>query len=930
MLVFKFSFANVLAVLLSFFIIASISDGAKADIDYSPIPSFTNYESVIDDTDGTLEPIYELSKDFIDATVPVNFNVGLWGDDWEWSNFAEQYVGLLTYVVIMVVIGLLMPVIGIIFCASRCCCNCCGAKAVERHPNQGNGSLIIAGGFTVIFSAFLIFAIAVGMRSNVVIEKGSENIFDKVVTTLSDAIKYSDNTFRQMEHLMTNNYNEFSTGFSTQLAEIGTTLEAEIKTDDLDTVKVGITKLQDSISNLEATDVAAQLIVNNKPNMDSAKIETNNIAQACKSHLNPDIKKKCEDMETEVMAWNIPDPFDFDELTNKKNEMKGIDWNKPGITLDGMKSFGPGLKNALIVLSEDAEKKTTEAGDEIEKDLKSYKPQMEEVKEWMNDRIADINEARGYYNDYGKLRFGLTFLLPLLLIFMVIFIILGFLVGMFCRNPYYKEKGCGNTSVSSDFFMINASFIFIFTIVFAIAIVGYYAFGLLGQRYICNTFHTMDNVEGLKYLDNNLEISQYFGDGVTLEHLLNTCRDNKPAYEVLNLGSIFNLDDIIDYLEDFKIDEALQELDKEITKLIVAFTTNNNFDPTVILKDIINLGLQSFDPPMHEDQRVIMQTLLTLLKEIKGLDASIPNIDDAIKIYEDNKLIENFEPLKENYNTFQAEIKMGGTTSHDVTLTEFDGYIAAYVDSVKSPAFKELGKQLTDASVQTVEIYLNRIKDQMMTTVGLCLPVDNAIQATLNEACGNVFNPINAFWVANFFALMAFIPLVILFIYLNGYFRQYTVTDDDRYREQNYYLYNPPGTRGSTVQAYDVREHHQPDPNTTPFQPYPSQSARKPAASFPQSTPLPQIPSNHYYNPNSGSIGTVPQSPLYPSLNSSDNTLSSAAALVEKSVGFAKNPSAKAAQENSLRRQQDYPFAMKGSSMSSEAQRNGKDQYTRF
>lgn len=94
----------------------------------------------------------------------------------------------------------------------------------------------------------------------------------------------------------------------------------------------------------------------------------------------------------------------------------------------------------------------------------------------------------------------------------------------------------------------------------AVVTIVYFVIGILSQKVICESFRNPADSQLLEVADTLLDLNKTAGVDAHISTILMNCHKNQSIYNVFNLKSIFDLDKVDDYLEEYSIQDKLNEL----------------------------------------------------------------------------------------------------------------------------------------------------------------------------------------------------------------------------------------------------------------------------------------------------------------------------------------------------------------------------------
>lgn len=94
----------------------------------------------------------------------------------------------------------------------------------------------------------------------------------------------------------------------------------------------------------------------------------------------------------------------------------------------------------------------------------------------------------------------------------------------------------------------------------AVVTIVYFIVGILSQKVVCESFRNPANSQLLEVADTLLDLNKTAGVNANIREILMNCHKNHSIYNVFNLTSVFDINKVDDYLEEYSIQDKLNEL----------------------------------------------------------------------------------------------------------------------------------------------------------------------------------------------------------------------------------------------------------------------------------------------------------------------------------------------------------------------------------
>lgn len=105
---------------------------------------------------------------------------------------------------------------------------------------------------------------------------------------------------------------------------------------------------------------------------------------------------------------------------------------------------------------------------------------------------------------------------------------------------------------------------FLSGIFLAVITIVFFFVGMASQRLVCDPIRNYNESRLIALLDDTFSFQDAVGVDVTVKQVLSDCHRNRSAYHVFRLQNKIELDKVRDYLDEFDIQSALDELQENI------------------------------------------------------------------------------------------------------------------------------------------------------------------------------------------------------------------------------------------------------------------------------------------------------------------------------------------------------------------------------
>ncbi|XP_052773574.1 prominin-1-like [Mya arenaria] len=765
-----------------------------------------------------------------------------------YSNYIPYFLGFAIAVVTGLLFIIIFPIFAVCFCCCRCCGNCGGRK--KQDPKQA-GSNCRKGCFiiTLIISTSFLLVSAICIYVNNSNTSTTLTSLDDVVNdTFSDARTFTNNTLQEVERIAGTNLNftidalfrdldnmDYLLGIpvrdqiknNTNLTStIAIGYNISTKMDDADTaltnVETAMTDLETSINSLNTS------LTSFKTNMDTI---FSSCGVNCPSSGQPSYSSASVDVDTSQFPslTGARTSMDNAKNTNMTQQLETAEAeldnlpetvkNESNTTISDMKTDIDALRGDLAeVLStvEDLNDEISGANssldlDKLSSDLRDY---------------TDILKQYDQYRWYGGV--GLASVVLVVVVFALLGLLFG-LCGTHTVTPPH-QRGC-LSNCGGIFLMASAAFILIFSTLLMLLTFPTFMVGAPFHQLVCYPLTDLDKLEEVEDLYNKFTVGKdkyslgnllFQNDSIplTLYRLLKDCKGGESAFNAFQLGSKFDIDDMLNYSKTIDINATIANLTINLTSVQVYPADLQQ--QLLNLNDAVNISFTDFYNELSNSPTTV--DLGDLADDIDTYVTSNPSMPPGTKTSLNAQATELRRIESEEYayvsgNTTALNTSVGNmeTTVADIpTLVDAlgEGLQNAddYMQNNASDLIKTELETYAGRVVGIIDSFVGYTGDAVKNKMGKCTPVWNIYNTlVVHTFCYNFLDTFNGFWFSLGWAVFFFMFSLIFSVKTAKYFRTMTEIPDELMDDvdDNYSLDYLPDSKGRP----DVSSHHMP-PNS--------------------------------------------------------------------------------------------------------------------
>ncbi|XP_019762010.1 prominin-like protein isoform X2 [Dendroctonus ponderosae] len=794
------------------------------NVAYTDFVNDATYYSSTEFNAGGMAGLYKLTRLFINVFAPKDIlmeglisidagnNINI-VENPDFTAITKYYASLVAIVVFLLLCVVLFPLCGLCFCCCRCCGNC-GAKALPSDKRRDTSKKVIQAILLIMCTTGLLFCIVCAFASNQQLEDGVQEFPTNLNYSVRDTETFMDTTNAHLRHLLTNNYQEFSTALNNVLQN-GT----EIAMNQLFEFAgaANLTKLFDFSENLGNVNNTLYELKSDTNRLRVYASQLNDALRKVKRDLTKtlndcsylpecsDFKKKIDLLQTNIDFSQVPDvsstiaSLGSLNIANIQNDVDA-----------GQKS----LNNIRVSLSDALNKGLNEAKTQlangqtiITENLDSVTGSVNDVKKQIDSSASNaIKSSQQFIDNNGKYRFYFGVTISCALLSIVVFIFFGLICGVCGKRPDGYSDNCCNKGTGSNFLCCAVAFMFLFGFIISLITLLFLLVGVISERVICDPLSNPDPDQFtlIRLLDDyNLD----FGIDVTPSTLLSNCFQNKSIYTTFNLQTKFKLDEI---RAKFDISEAMKNLqfngsiipdnftiiDGNTLDNLAKFNPDINSDGFIdeLSRNLTNYNLDELSDGLRSVISALPSSRETLKSELELSLLHLNTYNEKLIIPMKNvsqTLVANVlnltEQLNMGYNTFQEAIE---------ALTEDINHIQDVLRTEGPARLNETAQIFANTTLMIITTYLDRVQDHIEVKIGQCGPLSLVINSTLTSTCDKVLTPWNGFWFSLFWTSILYVITIFVATSLGNLYKKHKPYD--QYIETEY-LYDAYADRGDNI-----------------------------------------------------------------------------------------------------------------------------------
>ncbi|KAK9710591.1 Prominin [Popillia japonica] len=498
----------------------------------------------------------------------------------QWQAILKHFSGLLVIVIILVVLALLFPLWGLCFCCCRCCGNC-GAKPQPLDKKRDCCKKFILATFLIAVGTLLLFGVVCAFVTNTHLYEGTANAVPTVKTNMRDVDTYLNTTGTELNILLGTNYDEFQSTLFDVLNKSSTIVYDQLAKYSNAVAMTEVTNIVVGLDDIRTNLTQMRTITNYLRNHAS---QLNDALRKVKNDLIHTLKECNTNLECSKLSSNVSNldtNIDFNSLPDVTSEMKELQ----SVIDDGdlEKSVEEGqqrLKNIEQKISQtvstslDAVRSAiNDAGKEIRTNVGQVNSVLTDISSFMHKHADPVlADADRYVREYAPYLYYGGIGVSCVLLSVTFCIAVGLICGICGKKPDPYSEDCCNKGVGNQCLMCGVTIMFLSGIFLAVITIVFFFVGMASQRLVCDPIRNYNDSKLIDLLDESfsfkdavgVDVTDAVGVDVTVKQVLSDCHRNRSAYHVFRLQNKIELDNVRNYIEEFDIQSALDELQENI------------------------------------------------------------------------------------------------------------------------------------------------------------------------------------------------------------------------------------------------------------------------------------------------------------------------------------------------------------------------------
>ncbi|KAI4455960.1 prominin prom protein [Holotrichia oblita] len=615
-----------------------------------------------------------------------------------------------------------------------------------------------------------LFGVVCAFVTNTHLYEGTANAVPTVKTNMRDVDTYLNATGTELNILLGTNYDEFQITIYDVLNKSSAIVYEQLAKYSNAVAMTEVTNIVDGLEDIRTNLTQMKNITNYLRNHAS---QLNDALRKVKNDLIHTLKECNTNSECSKLSSNVSNldtNIDFNSLPDVTSEMKELEnVIDDGDLANSVEEGQQSLQNIELTISKtvstslDAVRSAiNDAGKEIRTNVGQVNSVLTDISTFMHKHADPIlTDADRYIREYAPYLYYSGIGVSCILLSVTFCIAVGLICGICGKKPDPYSEDCCNKGVGNQCLMCGVTIMFLSGIFLAVITIVFFFVGMASQRLVCDPIRNYNDSKLIDLFDESFSFKDSVGVDVTVKQVLSDCHRNRSAYHVFRLQNKIELDKVHDYLNEFDIQGALDDLQENIKIPIdVKILSTDAKDKLTELADsnISNINFDRFTTVLDDNL-----TKVDLNYLVKQLDVVIETVNRRmvpeeikanlqvsklhLETYQEKLVVpmtQNAEKLIDIAKNMEQNLKFGKSSFREAITELIDEVEKAeeYLQQNGTSILSAIATNFTLAIRGQVVGYLDRVVDNIDVNIGQCGPLSNVLNATLTATCDRVLLPI--------------------------------------------------------------------------------------------------------------------------------------------------------------------------------------------
>lgn len=726
------------------------------------------------------------------------------------AELLSHFLGMLLIAVIGLLLAVILPISGLLFCCCRCAGKCGNKKNV---PEQRRDSCRRIFWGTVMFLILLtmMFGVVCAFVTNEYIEHGVQSLPWTLKYNIRDANLYLNNTKSEINHLLKKNFQQLQMKLGETLDKSGETVK-----DRLGEVAqaAAVDNLTEIVSRLGQVQSRLKKAVQYTEQLYKTSNQLQHRLTDIKEELSEILKKCTSDSCQEQIKQYNTSAFSVATNVYKFPNLSSVFHNISTLLNQNIETEIKEGKIAFDKLSDTIQKAVNKTIPDIKHKISLVGSELSVAADNITSmlKFPQLNQAENYImeyeplvKEYSKYRWYACIGFCCGMLSIVMCFTFGLICGTCGQQPgnIYSDNTC-NKGAGADFLLLGVGLLFLFSFLLLIAMTVLFLIGGTTEKVVCDLVTNSSNpqLHELVNIIQNQDANYHPGEErLDLVRMIQYCHKNQSLYHALgfdrhrriqigpNVIQMMNFSDIRNYRQNYQVDEKLEEFLHQLSiSPNVTVLTPQGEELLQRLKDTPFSGI-NFSVYFNVDKKHItsidipdvirqLQTTISLIpsseQEIKD---NLKNITNQLEMFQKTMILsihEILDQLQKVGEQLQKDTRVGNKTLQEALpdLLQQAQTAQEFIQTKGKEEIKRLAQEFISEFTGLMDQYAFYVQQQVENNIGKCGPISQAFNTSIIATCSEILLPFNGFWASLGCCTLLCIPGLIVAVILSVLYRR--------------------------------------------------------------------------------------------------------------------------------------------------------------
>ncbi|XP_067120917.1 prominin-1-A-like isoform X2 [Centruroides vittatus] len=722
----------------------------------------------------------------------------------------SHFLGMLLIAVIGLVLAIILPISGLLFCCCRCAGKC-GSKKNVPEQRRDSCRRIVWGTVMFLILLAMMFGVVCAFVTNEYIEHGVNSLPWTLKDNIGDVNLYLNNTKSEINHLLKKNFQQLQMKLGETLDKSGETVKDRLGEV---TQAAAVNNLTEIVSRLGQVQNRLKKAVQYTEQLYKASNQLQTHLTDIKEQL-IEIQKRCtsDSCQEQIKQYNTSA---FSVATNvyKFPNLSYVFHNISTLLNQNIETEIKEGKIAFDKLSDTIQKAVNKTIPDIKHKISLVGSELSTAADniTLMLRFPQLNQAESYIvkyeplvKEYSKYRWYACIGFCCGMLSIVMCFAFGLICGTCGQQPgnIYSDNTC-NKGAGADFLLLGVGLLFLFSFLLLIAMTALFLIGGTTEKVICDLVSNSSNpqLRQLIELIQDQEINHpSAGERLDIIHMLHHCHKNESLYHALgfeqhrqirighNIIQMMNFSEIRNYRQNYQVDEKLEEFLHQLSiSPNVTVLTPQGEELLQRLKDTPFSAI-NFSVYFEMDKKQVtsidipdvirqLQTTITLIPasehEVKN---NLKNITKQLELYQRTLIAsihDTLDQLQKLGEQLQKDTRVGNRTIQEALpdLLQQAQTAQEFIQTKGKEEIKRLAKEFITEFTGLMDQYAFYVQQQVENNIGKCGPISQAFNTSIIATCSEILLPFNGFWASLGCCTLLCIPGLIVAVILSVLYRR--------------------------------------------------------------------------------------------------------------------------------------------------------------